>query len=155
MALGEPTSQLTRPSFNVSQIPPRHAEESEDCLFLDVLVPQSAFPQKSTRSVRRRVQHEDSQAPSSEAIPVLVWIDGGGFSAGYKHEMNATGLLQRAQAQAEEGFIFVAMNYRLGLFVSLIIPIAGPSYLDTRPLTIFGTNRASCQLISMVKARQM
>ncbi|KPI40373.1 Acetylcholinesterase [Cyphellophora attinorum] len=108
VAIGEPTSALTHPAFNISQVPPVNPEESEDCLFLDVLVPTEAF---SRRSSRRRT----ATVEAASGLPVLVWIDGGGFSAGYKHEMNATGLMTR-KSGAGEDFIFVAMNYRVGLF---------------------------------------
>jgi hypothetical protein len=45
-------------------------------------------------------------------------MDRGGFSAGYKHEQLPAGLLTRSQSEDRESFIYVAMNYRLGLFVS-------------------------------------
>lgn len=83
-------------------------EESEDCLFLDVLTP----TEPNSRYSNRR---STAAGEAAGGLPVLVWIDGGGFSAGYKHEMNATGLM----SGAGKDFIFVAMNYRVGLFVSL------------------------------------
>lgn len=50
--------------------------------------------------------------------PVLVWIYGGGFVNGGKgNSGNPAGLLARSQQGGSEGFVWVAMNYRLGLFV--------------------------------------
>ncbi|OTA90876.1 hypothetical protein M434DRAFT_22705 [Hypoxylon sp. CO27-5] len=72
---------------------------TEDCLFLDVIAPQSSF--------NRNVSD----------LPVLIWVYGGGYSSGEKTgngKFNPAGLL--AASGGEPGFIFVAMNYRLGAF---------------------------------------
>ena len=75
---------------------------SEDCLFLDVMVPQAYISK-----------------PSAQA-PVMVWIYGGGYVAGTKS--SAVGDLIGASQKAEkDGIIFVSINYRLGLFVSHIL----------------------------------
>ncbi|KAF7952617.1 uncharacterized protein EAE97_002114 [Botrytis byssoidea] len=52
--------------------------------------------------------------------PVLVWIDGGGFAGGYKHETNPAGLIENSMVLKEE-FVYVSINYRLGLYVSIIM----------------------------------
>ncbi|PYH70533.1 carboxylesterase family protein [Aspergillus vadensis CBS 113365] len=76
--------------------PPGDARVTEDCLFLDVVVPKSVFE-------------------GSEAAPVLVWFDGGGFVTGDKTEVLPTGLLERG-SEVGEDFVYVAVNYRLGAF---------------------------------------
>jgi carboxylesterase type B len=49
----------------------------------------------------------------------MVWIYGGGFTGGDKSGSgNPAGLVARSQDDGQEGVIYVAMNYRLGLFVS-------------------------------------
>lgn len=56
----------------------------------------------------------------TSVAPVMVWIYGGGYTGGSKAGSgNPAGLLARAQDNGQEGVIYVAMNYRLGLFVSL------------------------------------
>ncbi|KAL8825079.1 MAG: hypothetical protein Q9191_004629 [Dirinaria sp. TL-2023a] len=77
---------------NTSQTP------SEDCLFLDVISPVKVF--NNAKGGRRNL------------APVLVSIHGGGFFQGSKNAHNEAGLLQRG----DNGFIFVAMNYRLSAF---------------------------------------
>ena len=111
VAEGIPADQLEPVQFNISQIPPKNAEETEDCLFLDVMVPTKIFPSPGPH--KQRPNHTETGAP------VLVWIDGGGFAAGYKHEQPPAGLVSRSQLVDDKGFIFVAMNYRVGLFVSV------------------------------------
>lgn len=72
---------------------------TEDCLFLDVIAPRSAFAQNVS------------------GLPVLIWIYGGGYSSGEKTgngNFNPAGLL--AVSGSEPNFVFVAMNYRLGAF---------------------------------------
>lgn len=69
--------------------------ETEDCLFLDVHVPKAVW---------------DSNDGSA---PVLVWIYGGGYTAGEKTgdgSYDPAGMFE----QASQPFIQVAMNYRLG-----------------------------------------
>lgn len=114
IAQGVPASQLEPPQFNISQISPINAEETEDCLFLDVLVPSKIFNSRAQKSSWGRKRSTSTQ----NGAPVLVWIDGGGFSAGYKHEQPPAGLVTRSELNDGEGFIYVAMNYRVGLFVS-------------------------------------
>lgn len=90
------------------------SEETEDCLFLDVMVPTRIFDSQT----RNRPSSWEASQASCTGAPVLVWIDGGGFSAGYKHEQIPTGLIERSLSVDGNGMIFVAMNYRVGLFVS-------------------------------------
>ena len=67
--------------------------ESEDCLFLDVVVPTSTF-----RGRHRRL------------VPVLVNIHGGGFFIGDKTTLyDPQGLL----AASDNQIVFVSMNYRV------------------------------------------
>lgn len=107
---------------NISSIPPQAASASEDCLFLDVFAPKSIFDSNGTNSENPlSIQCETGmpcKAVASKA-PVLVWIYGGGFAFGSKTSSGSpAGLIARSLANGSEGVIFVAMNYRLGLFVS-------------------------------------
>jgi para-nitrobenzyl esterase len=69
---------------------------SEDCLNLNVWTPATA---------------------ASEALPVMVWIHGGGFQAGAGAEPRHDG-----DALARKGVIVVTINYRLGVFGFLAHP---------------------------------
>jgi len=64
------------------------ADMSEDCLYLNVWT-----PAKST----------------NDHIPVLVWIYGGGFSAGSTSDRSYSG-----EKLAKKGVVFVSINYRVG-----------------------------------------
>jgi para-nitrobenzyl esterase len=66
------------------------APASEDCLYLNVWTP---------------------AANATAALPVLVWIHGGGFFAGSGGEATTTGT-----NLASHGAVVVAINYRLGAF---------------------------------------
>jgi para-nitrobenzyl esterase len=61
---------------------------SEDCLTLNVFAP-----------------------PRARALPVMVWIHGGGFVNG-----SATAALYDGSALARQGVVVVTLNYRLGRF---------------------------------------
>lgn len=63
--------------------------ESEDCLTLNVWAPADAKPGK---------------------LPVMVWIYGGGYTAGTTSEAR-----QNGEFLAKRGVIVVSMNYRLGI----------------------------------------
>ena len=84
--------------------PVDHGVESEDCLFLDLYVPGSAF------------ENNDNIAN----LPVIVWFFGGAFLFGSKNVAgtlfyDGTGVL-RAAAANEDEVIYVAGNYRVGAF---------------------------------------
>ena len=84
----------------VSLIPKPDPRTTEDCLFLDVVVPQQLFKKKPKKGA-----------------PVLVWIYGGGYTAGSKTDSyNPAGLLTRSQVGEDDGVIYVSLNYRLGAF---------------------------------------
>ncbi|SHO65238.1 carboxylesterase/lipase family protein [Algoriphagus zhangzhouensis] len=53
----------------------------------------------------------------SEKLPVMVWVHGGGFSAG-----SGTVPLYDGEALAKKGIIVVTINYRLGIFGFLAHP---------------------------------
>lgn len=67
-------------------------ERSEDCLYLNVWTPSKAV------------------GKSERKLPVALWIHGGGFSAGYGHEITMDGT-----EWAKRGVILVSINYRLGI----------------------------------------
>jgi carboxylesterase type B len=52
----------------------------------------------------------------------MVEIYGGGYTLGDKVNVgNPAGLIARSVEDGNEGVIYVAMNYRLGLFVGILI----------------------------------
>ena len=88
--------------FTPADIPPVDPRTSEDCLFLDVLLPRRIW---ETRQRSR--------------APVLVWIHGGGFDISTKDASGrGYGLVTRSLRFGSQGVILVSINYRLGLFVS-------------------------------------
>ncbi|KAM0807759.1 putative Alpha/Beta hydrolase protein [Seiridium cardinale] len=81
---------------------PPGEHESEDCLFLDVVVPKNIWYQRCHVS-----------------RPVIVWIHGGGYQIGAKYgtpDSNPLGLLDRSFVDGGEGVIWIGLNYRLGAF---------------------------------------
>uniref|UniRef100_A0A8C8S938 Carboxylic ester hydrolase n=1 Tax=Pelusios castaneus TaxID=367368 RepID=A0A8C8S938_9SAUR len=88
---GYPDSAMWRPATHLS----------EDCLFLNIWVPQ---PQSST------------------LVPILVWIHGGGFFLGTASLDIYDGRL----LAATENVIVASMNYRLGALGFLSLPPAAP-----------------------------
>ena len=72
-------------------------EYSEDCLFLNVFAPEDAKP--------------------GDALPVLVYIHGGGFTGGCGHEKHFDGPVWPAM-----GVIGVTLNYRLGPMGFICLP---------------------------------
>ncbi|KAA8566567.1 hypothetical protein EYC84_009115 [Monilinia fructicola] len=98
-------------NLTISGLPAPAPLTSEDCLFLDVIVPKSIY---------------DSCGESK--APVVVWIYGGGYVAGSKFGSgNPATLISRSQENGDEGVIYVAMNYRLGLFGWL----SGPTFEES------------------------
>lgn len=85
--------------------PSQDPRTSEDCLFLDVVVPEKIFNSKTHRR--------------GAGAPVLVWIYGGGYTAGEKTgfgQYNPSGLIKASQVSGSDGVVFVSINYRLGAF---------------------------------------
>lgn len=72
------------------QAEPKGEPISEDCLYLNVWTPKGARP--------------------GEKIPVMVYIYGGGFSAGSASSPPSSGI-----GLASKGVIFVSGNYRVGI----------------------------------------
>jgi para-nitrobenzyl esterase len=72
------------------------AGPSEDCLYLNLWMPEAAY---------------DGREPEQIKLPVMVWIYGGGFQAGSTSEPRQDGgVLSR------RGVMVVSFNYRLGVF---------------------------------------
>ncbi|KAI9794073.1 MAG: hypothetical protein M1816_006698 [Peltula sp. TS41687] len=87
-------------STNVNAIP-TDPRETEDCLFLDVVVPEGIFRKRGLTS----------------GAPVLVWIHGGAYTVGNKaSDGSPAGLIARSENGPAQGIIYVAINYRLGAF---------------------------------------
>lgn len=75
---------------------------TEDCLFLDVVVPKKIFDH-----TKKKPSHF-----GKDLAPVLVWIYGGGYVAGEKSSSDPTGLIQRSMLSGD-GIVYVALNYRV------------------------------------------
>lgn len=85
--------------MEVSSVP-KGPSETEDCLYLDVLVPKKIFDRRYARGSK---------------APVVVWIYGGGFVLGGKTQNgDGSGLIaESTNDPRDEGVIFVAFNYRV------------------------------------------
>ncbi len=82
--------------------PPQDPRVSEDCLFLNVIVPQKVF--------------ENAARHRKPLAPVLVWIHGGGYTSGEKtvgDGFNPARLIKTSQSFNSTGLIYVAINYRV------------------------------------------
>lgn len=100
LVLGRPTPNTTYivPGANSSSpIPTRDPRESEDCLFLDVFVPEGVL----------------RKAGKGYGAPVLVWFYGGGYTFGNKNQ-NPAGLIAASGNSSHGDIIYVSLNYRLG-----------------------------------------
>ncbi|KAI9904635.1 hypothetical protein N3K66_001164 [Trichothecium roseum] len=88
-------------------------EASEDCLFLNVVVPKAILDAVSSTS-----DDDDHGNAREDLAPVLVWLHGGGYVFGHKDDelYDPSGLVSRSKAEGSKGVIYVAVNYRLGLF---------------------------------------
>jgi carboxylesterase type B len=51
----------------------------------------------------------------------MVWIHGGGYTLGSKtlYSPSAAGLIKASHTHGKGGVIWIAMNYRLGIFVGI------------------------------------
>jgi para-nitrobenzyl esterase len=75
---------------------PGEGRRSEDCLTLNVYTPAGVH--------------------AGARLPVMVWIYGGGFAAGYNGQYDVSRLAKR------QGVVTVAINYRLGALGFLALP---------------------------------
>ncbi|KAK0612252.1 Alpha/Beta hydrolase protein [Immersiella caudata] len=89
--------------------PPPDPRQNEDCLYLDVKSPRAVFEN------------------NRKNLPVLVWIHGGGFARGSKNGVDPTGLIAQGLRDGKTGFVYVGINYRVGLFG---FPPRGPADWD-------------------------
>lgn len=76
--------------------------ESEDCLFLDVYVPEKVI------SKRR-----DGNGKSNPGAPVLVYFQDGAYVSGSKSDQNPSGLIATSREDGSTGIIYVGVNYRV------------------------------------------
>lgn len=84
---------------------------SEDCLTINVVRPSKNMPQNVSDP------QQTQQQSTSELLPVLVWIYGGGLYAGSTADpqYNLSGIVKTGQ-DLNQPVIAVSMNYRLGLW---------------------------------------
>ena len=90
-------TQFNASSFNTSSsgdvFGPQDPRTTEDCLFLDVVVPKPIFDKAGTGC----------------GAPVLVWIYGGGYVTGSKSSWgNPAGLLARSEEDGQPGVVVSA-----------------------------------------------
>ncbi|TVY41701.1 Carboxylesterase [Lachnellula subtilissima] len=94
---------------NITTLPAVAYGTSEDCLVLDILSPKRVFESRE----------------KGPGAAVLVWIHGGGYTLGWKTLYGSgAGLVRASESNGKEGVIYVAINYRLGLFGFL----SGPTF---------------------------
>jgi len=82
-------------------------EPSEDCLYLNLWTPIKRAENNLWTPIKR----------AEKKLPVMVWIHGGGFSAGATAEK-----LYHGENLAKKGVIVVTLGYRLGVFGFLAHP---------------------------------
>ncbi|KAK4936512.1 hypothetical protein LTR10_022619 [Elasticomyces elasticus] len=107
--------QLQLALQNAPPTPQTDGRATEDCLFLDVIVPKAVFDKRNSRL--RRWQNGGA--------PVVIWVYGGGYTLGSKEQWgNPSGLIKASQTGGSDGIIYVTFNYRLGALGWL----AGPTF---------------------------
>ncbi|XP_059611490.1 acetylcholinesterase [Phlebotomus argentipes] len=119
---GFPGEEMWNPNTNIS----------EDCLYLNVWVPvkgrvrHNHFQSHETTSTERNEHHHHNK---SGALPMLVWIYGGGYMSG-----TSTLDIYNAEMLAAMGNVIVAsMQYRVGAFGFLYLSPDEFPYPDAAP----------------------
>ena len=79
-------------------------QQSEDCLFLDVVAPIINFEGNTVKS----------PGPGPALSPVLIWIHGGNYFNGDKNSFYASSGIVK-QKQNDDNTVFVTMNYRVSI----------------------------------------
>jgi carboxylesterase type B len=99
---GQSISNYSTLPSGPSTPPPQDPRSTEDCLFLDVIVPQNVYNNGSGKA------------------PVIVWIYGGGYTAGEKAgDAQPAGLVAKSEnVTGSDGAVFVALNYRVSVAMS-------------------------------------
>lgn len=100
----EQTSEtLLTSKYSAMVLPePEDPRISEDCLYLDVMVPQKIFDGAPN----------PTRSKNSSGASLFVWIYGGGYTSGSKEGVgNPAGLIKVAGMANGEGVVYVAMNY--------------------------------------------
>lgn len=87
--------------------PPANASISEDCLFLNIYKPSKA-------ALQEHGYHEDDDE-SSDRLPVMFWIHGGGFNQGSGQLYDSRSLVNTS-VKLHTPTIIVTINYRLSFF---------------------------------------
>ncbi|KAJ7583933.1 alpha/beta-hydrolase [Mycena floridula] len=92
---GDDCPQFPTIPFNFVDIGPplKAANQSEDCLFLNIWRP--------------------SATSTEDSLPILVYIHGGGYFVGSGSEWDGTSLVRRSVA-TDKPIIFISINYRIG-----------------------------------------
>jgi len=93
--------------FDYPRNTPQDPRATEDCLFLDVMIPRDIFKRRHSLN-----------GPGTGAA-VMVWIHGGGYTAGTKYDTPSAGIISRSQLGGREGVIYIALNYRLYVIFTL------------------------------------
>jgi para-nitrobenzyl esterase len=91
-------------------------EMSEDCLYLNIWVPERDGAAAETDSAAA-TDGAAAENPAAGKLPVAFYIHGGGFSGGYSSETEFGG-----EAFCRKGVILVTIAYRLGIFGFLAHP---------------------------------
>ncbi len=94
LAPGSPCVQLASRLGGVESTEPDGFAGDEDCLYLNVWAPRQS----------------EEEAASNVALPVMVWIHGGGNTVG----TGGAGLYEGARLAASQQVVVVTLNYRLG-----------------------------------------
>ncbi|RDW89581.1 carboxylic ester hydrolase-15 [Coleophoma cylindrospora] len=116
------SSSAASASLNISALSGPAADVSEDCLFLDLILPEKIYNSPFAVAQRGNSETEEDACGGDESdhgsgAPVLVWLYGGGYVTGNKKSTdNPSTLLARSVEADGEGVIYVAPNYRLGMF---------------------------------------
>ena len=88
------TEEANAAAASTTPVPPPDPRITEDCLFLDVLVPQKVFHSKG-----------------GTGAPVMVWFSGG-YTFGDKAQFDKTNPAGLIEAGNDE-FVYVSFNYRV------------------------------------------
>ncbi|PHH72354.1 hypothetical protein CDD82_6024 [Ophiocordyceps australis] len=111
------------PPYVVRKILEGNRKQNEDCLFLDVVVPRVLFAPPNAAG-RDAPGAKEGAKGEAKGAPVMVWIYGGAYVFGQKDDktFNPAGLIARSFERDGRGIIYVALNYRLGMFGWLNVP---------------------------------